>query len=672
MKILRPSLFSYVCARVPLRALAILGSLFIDFGGTAVAVDVVAVTSDNGLPAKSIRWTDAAGKIRTAIMVDQRTAGAGYLRQFTYQVNGADRVCRGTGANGHQGDGYVQNHTAYGGDSSSHRTPGSTTVLLSGSHHAIISYDMPGYKIGNQNVPTTVHWFFADGRSHPIFSISQDARSTLGNLGADSRSPYGDVAYDGGANATVGGASFGDKVKFVTLAANPEQVTRASGWRYTEPNTIPYAMQWTDPAQADAEMGHVATLPITVKDQGSDPRTYPVVDVRGTLQVNGPMINDENWAYQILNYVLPSQGPTGSKRLTWGTNWGLPGGFDNWGDTSLNKRQYSQHATSVHGAYNGIRADGMLMAYSVFVAFGSHSGGYSAGAVGQTVKQMENAALARLTTSIGTIKTRGPSGVGNASSVMVNYTPAGYNPVYSTWEVTAYGNAVNAALTPVSGKSLDHPVFVVNDYALTQLPASISVGNGLTRANIDYFATLDTTNKRLWITVNRVASSAVNLQIAPTAASSLVLYNDAVTNGWLDYSWATVNSSNASPVHTGSKSFSVTAGAWEALYLYHAPINVSSYQNFSFWIHLGTSPLPSGSLQLQAVLDNGTESGIPQTPVVLTSAMLPADLLSWKQVSIPLTTLGVSGTSKIIGFYIKNETDTLLPTFYVDDISLTP
>lgn len=285
---------------------------------------------------------------------------------------------------------------------------------------------------------------------------------------------------------------------------------------------------------------------------------------------------------------------------------------------------------------------------------------------------MENAALARLTISVGTIKTSGPSGVGNASSVMVNYTPAGYNPVYSTWEVIAFGNAVNATLTPVSGRPLDHPVFVINGYSLGQLPASISVGNGLTRANIDYFATLDATNQRLWITVNRVATSAVNLQVTPTAPSSLVLYNDAVANGWLDYSWATVNSSNTNPVHTGSKSFSVTAGAWEALYLYHSPINVSSYKNFSFWIHLGTSAPPSGSLQIQAVIDNGTESGVPQTPVILTAAMLPADLLSWKQVSIPLATLGIGSTSKIIGFYIKNETDTLLPTFYVDDISLTP
>ena len=507
--------------RFPLVAAPFIAVAFIYLGGgTAAALSLVGVTSDNGLPARSVQWADTAGQPRTAIMVDQRPQGAGYLRQLTYPVSAVNRVCRGTGDNGNQGDGYVQNHTAYGGDSSSHGTPGTTSVVLAGTHHAIISYDMPSYQLDGHTVPTTVQWFFADGRSHPVYTLSQDANATAGNLGADCRSPYGDVAYDGGAGATVGGASFGDTYKFATLAAAPEQVTRASGWRYNEANTIPYAMQWTDPAQADSEMGHVATLPIGVKDQGSDPRTFPVVDVRNTQQLNGPMIDDENWAYQVLNYVLPVNGPTGSKRLTWGSNWGLPGGFDNYGDNSLNVRQYSQHASSTLGhAYNGTRADGMLLAYSVFVVLGTHSGGYKGGTVGQMVTQMENSALATLSAVTGTVKTSGPAGVGNAAAVTVSYTPAGYNGVFSTWELVAAGNSVDATLTPAAGKPLDHPIFVVNGCTLGQLPATISVGNGLATPDVDYFATLDTAQQRLWITVNRSASSAVNLKVTASGGA---------------------------------------------------------------------------------------------------------------------------------------------------------
>ena len=482
------------------------------------ALSLTAVTSDNGLPARSVQWRDVAGKPRTAVMVDQRPQGAGYLRQLTYQVAGVDRVCRGTGADGyHQGDGYVQNHTGYGGDSSSHNTPGTTSVLLAGRHHAIISYDMPGYTISGQAVPTRVQWFFANGRSHPIFAISQDARALAGNLAADSRSPYGDVDYTGGAGAPAGGASFGDTYKFATLASNPERVTRASGWRYNQPNTIPYAMQWSDPAQADAEMGHVATLPISVRDQGSDTRTYPAVDVRGTQDLDGPMINDESWAYQILNYVLPGAGPTWSRRLTWGTNCGLPGGFDNYGNIALNVRQYSQHSTSQNGAFNGTRADGMLMAYSVLAVLGPHAGGYLDGTVGQTVKQMESAAAASLTAAVGTVAASGPAGVGNAASATIPYTPAGYNPTYSTWDITAAGNTVDATLTPSAGKPLDHPIFVIHGYTLAQLPGTISVGDGLVTPDVDYFATLEVATQRLWITVNRLITSPIRLQVNAAA-----------------------------------------------------------------------------------------------------------------------------------------------------------
>ncbi|MBP7951798.1 MAG: hypothetical protein KA004_19305 [Verrucomicrobiales bacterium] len=450
-------------------------------------------------------------------MVDQRPQGTGYLRQLTYRVGGVDRLCRGTGANGHQGDGYVQNHTAFGGDSSSHGTPGTTTVELLGAHHVRITYSMPGYTIAGASVPTTVQWLFADGITHPIFALSQDARTTVGNLGADTRSPYGDMHYDGGLNAAVGGASWGDQYKFTTLAANPERVTRASGWRYNEANTIPYAMQWTDPAVVDAEMGHVATLPISVQDQGGDPRTFPLVEIRGLQDIDGPMIDDENWAYQILNYVLPANGFTISKRLTWGSNWGLPGGFNNWGNGALSVRQYSQHATGVPGGtLNGNRADGMLLAYSVFVVLGTHNGDFKNGAVGQMVRQMENAALATLAAATGTVPISGPAGVGNAAGVTRNYSPAGYNPTHAAWEVNAVGNVVDATLTPAAGRSLDHPLLIINGYSLDQLPASLSVGPGLNRPGVDYFASLDALNDRLWVTVNRVAATPVRLQLAPS------------------------------------------------------------------------------------------------------------------------------------------------------------
>ena len=60
---------------------------------------------------------------------------------------------------------------------------------------------------------------------------------------------------------------------------------------------------------------------------------------------------------------------------------------------------------------------------------------------------------------------------------------------------------------------------MVNGYTLSQLPITISVGNGLATPDVDYFATLDTAQQRLWITVNRSASSAVNLKVGASGGA---------------------------------------------------------------------------------------------------------------------------------------------------------
>lgn len=500
---------------------------------TALALSISNVTSGNGKPALQIQWLDSAGQPRSAVLVKQSGSGPGYLYQLNYQVNGTTRVCAGTGITGYPGDGFVQNHTAGMGDYNSldQAVPGSTTNLLAGASHALIGFNMPTYAIAGQTVPTSICWFFADGRSHPVFAISQDARATTGNLGADTRSPYGSLNFDGTSGGSdVGGASYGDTLKFVTLAAPPELVTGLSGWSDTLPNTIPYAMEWVSTNEVDAEMGHVATLPITLEDQGADRDLNSTLDPRGQQKLNGPMIpygasdtGPDAWAFQLVDYILhpdwsgDTQGAGAAiqvsySKLSWGGNFGRVGGY-NAGNTALDPTQYWQHSTSGASINSGTRVSGMLMAYSVFVVLGTHSGSYTNGVVGQEVTQMENAARATLVASTGTVKTSGPAGVGNAANTNLTYTPAGYNPIYASWELAAAANSANAILTPAIGKPLEHPIFIIDNYTSNQLPASISVGSGLTTAGVDYFASVDTNSQRLWITVNRVVSSALNLVV---------------------------------------------------------------------------------------------------------------------------------------------------------------
>ena len=142
----------------------------------------------------------------------------------------------------------------------------------------------------------------------------------------------------------------------------------------------------------------------------------------------------------------------------------------------------------------------------------------------------------------------------------------------------------------------------------------------------------------------------------------MVIYDDALENGWEDYGWATLNFANTKPVHSGSDSISVVdpGTSYEALYLGHAAFNPSLYQSLSFWIY----PTASGTneLGIQATLDGSAQTVVPLS-------FTTAQVKSWQQITVPLSALGVAGNANFDGFWIRNTTGEPL-TFYVDDISL--
>ena len=109
------------------------------------------------------------------------------------------------------------------------------------------------------------------------------------------------------------------------------------------------------------------------------------------------------------------------------------------------------------------------------------------------------------------------------------------------------------------------------------------------------------------------------------------IYTDALVNGWQNWGWATLNFNNVAPVHSGSASISISAAAWQAIYLHHDAFASSAYTNLAFWIHGG----PGGGqrLQVQAML-----SGTAQLPVQL--APLPAN--AWQQITLSLDSLSVA------------------------------
>ena len=157
-----------------------------------------------------------------------------------------------------------------------------------------------------------------------------------------------------------------------------------------------------------------------------------------------------------------------------------------------------------------------------------------------------------------------------------------------------------------------------------------------------------------------IAAQFLAVQTSLWAQTDVQIYTDSLMNGWQNWSWATVNLANTQPVHSGSHSISVSAGAWQAFYAEHDAFNTSGFTNLIFWVNGG----PSGGQHFQIA---GLLNGTAQPAVALPA--LPAN--SWQQLSISLASLGVANQADFTGFWIQDSTGTTQPTFYIDDISLT-
>ena len=96
----------------------------------------------------------------------------------------------------------------------------------------------------------------------------------------------------------------------------------------------------------------------------------------------------------------------------------------------------------------------------------------------------------------------GSAGVGRSDNK--TYIPAGYSPIFSTWEAnTANSNATLKFVVPI---------VVLHNYASASLPR-VYLDNVLLAANSGYFASLRPGVSELWLTLNRNLSGTHTLRI---------------------------------------------------------------------------------------------------------------------------------------------------------------
>ncbi|QRK07907.1 hypothetical protein JQX13_49415 [Archangium violaceum] len=447
------------------------------------------------------RWLDSGKQQRTAVLTrnDSRDPGGSYggmLRQFRFYLGSQERVATGTGASGlWNGWGYVVSHYGSGGLTHSGNIPGNYRQVFVGRHHAIheFSWNLP---INGTPVKATVHWFFATGRDHPIYAITFDS-SAAGSGGlsvnADSRSPYGDIAWDGdGLNSYVDGVKWGDKYKF---SSGTEPLTAQSTWDYTQPNVVPYTMAYS--RTADAEMGMVQTLSWLQHNTGGTwfhtNWGYTSANRQGAGDFGTWLMPPNwNWPYQMCQYEMDDYNPTRSKRLAWGLMYGAVG------------------SPSYYGyGYEGTFSGHPYQSYSVSMVMGRQS----TSSVLAQVTQMERMLRGQLSATRGSVVLSGPTGVARTDTA--TYPVPGYNSVYGAYELQPDATGAFTATLNAAGGDIQNPVFLVHKSG--GVPERLYLDGVLLTADVDYFASSDTSAGRVWITLNRTWNGSHTLSSVSSA-----------------------------------------------------------------------------------------------------------------------------------------------------------
>lgn len=156
------------------------------------------------------------------------------------------------------------------------------------------------------------------------------------------------------------------------------------------------------------------------------------------------------------------------------------------------------------------------------------------------------------------------------------------------------------------------------------------------------------------------------LAVSSAMAAALIAYDDQLQNSFQDWSWATHNLSNTSPVYSGAHSISFEPNAWAAVYLHrNGGVSASTYDGLEFFIHGGAS----GGQDLRIVFSTTTTA----LANIDLNSFLPGGNLAagtWVNVRIPFDSIGL-GSSTFTELYFQDATGGNQATTYLDDIRFT-
>ncbi|MBN2754142.1 MAG: CIA30 family protein, partial [Candidatus Goldbacteria bacterium] len=467
-----------------------------------------------------ISWTDSSGLLRTGsiVKIDGNPNGytGGYFSRLTY-MDGASTVNinESNPAGDLSGLGFMVNHqpTGHAGrgwaNSKQDGFNGTTTILFQGENHVIYQTEMDMYgDNGNTALGAwKVKWVYMirTGNDYIVDSIAYDFSSKpFGTYGNDIRSPYCEVNWTGTGAAntlseSIDGIEFcasnntGTSYIFKTNGSSPF----STGYTYNTPGrNIPYTLQWKN--TPDREAGYVSTLDLTQQAAAGGYLSGPV-NIGSTSASMPP-----NWA---VNYQSNGfQGWYGDK-MTWGLPYGAAGGETAAESGSTTKSTFPDWTWRKNWtAYPTI-------GFTLLIHMGKKTEDKVRALAAEQADIHE--LINPLTASVGTVVTTGHMNLYDAGGF--TFKPAGFNHIYNAWEVVCASDTADISLN-LGAKSLKNQTFLFDNYNAAFAP-QITLNSSVLAEGIDMFTSVDTADKKLYVTLNKTITGVNHLVLGGASAT---------------------------------------------------------------------------------------------------------------------------------------------------------
>lgn len=165
---------------------------------------------------------------------------------------------------------------------------------------------------------------------------------------------------------------------------------------------------------------------------------------------------------------------------------------------------------------------------------------------------------------------------------------------------------------------------------------------------------------------NAALLSTLFVVLATSARSEdLMVYDDALRNGFQDWSWATHSLTEAGTRHSGAYAISMRAKNWEGVYFHLAGgFSAAELDTLEFWVNGGAIIGAHLGLVLQW---NGTNRGSGIIDPYVEGGQIPTQ--GWARARVPFAALGVSG-GQVDGIIFQAWSAADQGTLYLDDLVL--